>query len=1638
MEDLKISDEEPSQPVYGGGPLPWAVFSRQIGTKFRRHSGVGQAIDELAENKLIDRDFGVKKCSLGQTRSCFLMVFSPDKSLMASTHGDHNIYVTAVKSGECVTTLRGHPRTPWCIAFHPSYSDIIASGCLGGQVRVWDLHCGSELWVTDGVIASLAFHPVERLLVIATLNELHFWDWSQPKPTVKIVTCNDKEKVRYVKFDKVGHQLITGIANLTASQTAAGAQAQDAASEEVTGEARTRARDGEEQRRYNVIMDRYERLMERYHSLTRYHNLDWPESGASRAVDQPELVSAVIGGGGEDARDGRDGRDGREGPQGLSAAQASRLLSDIAAQARPGLPRYRRYSLLLDSDDLDRTRARTRTERRTARGRDGARLRRVESFREPGNDWASYRQELRDRMMELRRWRDVNRDEATAGPSGARNTEGMSSILDIQERRSSSPFRHSAASGFVPVTPTSLVSDERPGAGRLNVVGPPERNGVMETEDPGERSGMRIPVWTSGSGQPQSRMSFMEEFLRTDSNRSLDDIHRALRENVAREDSPAEPVQRVTLPDTRDNNNQEAEAESFLSRSYRPLGVDSRAVINRRNQARVLTERLMRRSQERQSLVENMIVEELVNRRPHMSPPVSVPLLTPTQIAERLERERDRESYRPAGRSPGRSPGRSTEPELPVTRPSPRPARGRRSTADGPSSSSSLSERISTLQGELGQPTDNIFTSRPPSSASEVEIELASAAGSTVSSPVPRPLTARGRWSTEIVNEDTAGRSSVDTVGRSSVDSALRRSFSSDVNQDIPVPTDAGDEDDMFASDSSSSRPNSRQNNINNNNSDSRRLIERSISRSRQLLARRPSLQRLHEEEIPFERAATASTALSPLAPPPASRNEAADEAEIESDVPLDTFESSPAGPYELAPDDITPVAGEEELPSQEPLLDLNTDDDPDRTLTDPVGAATSNSSPSTENDPTLAGPSEDNSEAGAEASSSSSTRRYNLDIALLSRHIDHMQRICRASLTDLTLSRQRRQIIRLQGIRRMLEDLQRQIRQLQAVAVDERTEAPAAPVRPLQLSRAVRLGGLSSRSGLASRSRLTRAHTQLVSQLRATVRAMELSPDLAQRGISPVSERITEASQSVMEETEANSARPIPATLASFSFSPSPGTTASTASSNVTNPALVIPSTSSSPSQDVESAARNDLRSMSQRLERLLRQRREMMERQERGERTELSRRPGEEREMPALVDSSSQSEEEEEEDRPDRELGRVVHSPDANLRRSSLSRIPVRHGRHSRHYSRRAAELLDYYDHESYLRNRRSSVFSSGDSWRPLSMRERLDIRAGLRRETERERARLARERDLSLRRVRYTNDGERLPPLRELIWRRLRRRTGAGGGAAEEEEEPGPSTESRDRTRHREMLSWMVDQLTIDHEGEAEQLETVNLPGSSGEGRGTGGLPPRYPGRQREREERRGERREESVWVRAGERRQMFREYHFMHHHAPTNVALTHRSVSDNILTFVTTSHDRIQTWDFSRGDIPDISNSEDNIVVKEAKIHNDASVDIAEVGNDWLTVDGRDRNFPSSGRKSPRNSRSRQPAHDDSGGSVQLEEGKPGRLLRHVQPGVQRCQRLPVPHLQAPPGRSDQQDQQDHLPQPHGPAADGSGQPLENVH
>jgi len=74
-----------------------------------------------------------------ELQSSCVCVYVYGRKCIASTHGDHTIRITDVQTGKCTHVLEGHPRTPWCIAFHPLASDILASGCLAGEVRIWDL-----------------------------------------------------------------------------------------------------------------------------------------------------------------------------------------------------------------------------------------------------------------------------------------------------------------------------------------------------------------------------------------------------------------------------------------------------------------------------------------------------------------------------------------------------------------------------------------------------------------------------------------------------------------------------------------------------------------------------------------------------------------------------------------------------------------------------------------------------------------------------------------------------------------------------------------------------------------------------------------------------------------------------------------------------------------------------------------------------------------------------------------------------------------------------------------------------------------------------------------------------------------------------------------------------------------------------------------------------------------------------------------------------------------------------------------------------------------------------------------------------------------------------------------------------------
>lgn len=120
---------------------------------------------------------------------CGLVFFVQDKkktivlfcfrTKVASTHGDHTVRVSDVATGKCLHILRGHPRTPWCIAFHPTSNQILASGCLGGEVRIWDLHVGVNF--LHGRYTCICYHMFNKIyngcIIVSPYDMLWFWLW---------------------------------------------------------------------------------------------------------------------------------------------------------------------------------------------------------------------------------------------------------------------------------------------------------------------------------------------------------------------------------------------------------------------------------------------------------------------------------------------------------------------------------------------------------------------------------------------------------------------------------------------------------------------------------------------------------------------------------------------------------------------------------------------------------------------------------------------------------------------------------------------------------------------------------------------------------------------------------------------------------------------------------------------------------------------------------------------------------------------------------------------------------------------------------------------------------------------------------------------------------------------------------------------------------------------------------------------------------------------------------------------------------------------------------------------------------------------------------------------------------------------
>ncbi|XP_047312399.1 uncharacterized protein LOC124915680 [Impatiens glandulifera] len=135
-------------------------------------------------------------------RSTIAAAFSPDGKWLASTHGDHTVKIIDYQTGRCLKVLTGHRRTPWVVRFHPLYPEILASGSLDHEVRIWNSHTAECTGSRDFYrpIASIAFHAQGDLLAVASGHKLYMWYYKKGDTSSPTIVLKTRRSLRAVHF----------------------------------------------------------------------------------------------------------------------------------------------------------------------------------------------------------------------------------------------------------------------------------------------------------------------------------------------------------------------------------------------------------------------------------------------------------------------------------------------------------------------------------------------------------------------------------------------------------------------------------------------------------------------------------------------------------------------------------------------------------------------------------------------------------------------------------------------------------------------------------------------------------------------------------------------------------------------------------------------------------------------------------------------------------------------------------------------------------------------------------------------------------------------------------------------------------------------------------------------------------------------------------------------------------------------------------------------------------------------------------------------------------------------------------------------------------------------------------------------
>ena len=146
----------------------------------------------------------------GHRASVSALDFHPFGDFFASGSRDCNVKVWDIKKRGCMQTYKGHDAAVTHVAHSPDGRWIV-SGDTDGAVKVWDLTAGRlvQEFKTQRreAVASLAFHPAEFLLAVASAHSVAFWDME----TFELVASTPREAgvIRHIAFDREGHALLS-------------------------------------------------------------------------------------------------------------------------------------------------------------------------------------------------------------------------------------------------------------------------------------------------------------------------------------------------------------------------------------------------------------------------------------------------------------------------------------------------------------------------------------------------------------------------------------------------------------------------------------------------------------------------------------------------------------------------------------------------------------------------------------------------------------------------------------------------------------------------------------------------------------------------------------------------------------------------------------------------------------------------------------------------------------------------------------------------------------------------------------------------------------------------------------------------------------------------------------------------------------------------------------------------------------------------------------------------------------------------------------------------------------------------------------------------------------------------------------